>query len=88
MFEQEYTFLRENVQKWLKEFQGYWAVIKGKELIGIFPKYEHATEAAYKILGLTHILITRIEPEPTKPPFWPYRNGAAQCQSSLEILAV
>ena len=52
------------------EHKGSWAVIHQQELVGIYPDYEQADEAAYRCAGREPCLVRQIGVVKTfKPPF-------------------
>ena len=63
MFEQENELYKQNLQKWLTEgLAGQFVVIKGADIVGIFPNGSDAFQAGITAYGLDNFFMNQILP--------------------------
>ena len=65
---EETMFFQEHVGEWFKEKEqaGKWALVKGRELIGVYDTFDDAVKAGFKRFGLTPFFISEIDPDANK----------------------
>lgn len=61
MLEKERSFFDSNREKWLKDFPGKFALVKGTELVGAFETQEGALAEGARRFGLQPFLVRRID---------------------------
>lgn len=82
LLEQELAFFEENKAEHLKQYKGFVILIKGKELVGIFPTAESAYQEGSNKFGVTPFFVKQVlENEPIN--FVPIMLLSSESNASL-----
>ena len=57
---QEHEFFNDSREEWLKNHEGKFALIKGRELFGTFDSYENAISEGYRTFKLEPFFVKQI----------------------------
>ena len=57
MLDVEIDFFEKNRAQWLKQHPGNWVLVKGSDLLGVFPTQEEALSEGARLVGLQSFLV-------------------------------
>ncbi len=71
---EEFRFFQEHVIEWSKDKERYrkWALIKGRELVGVFDTFNEAVAQGFELFGLELFFVSEIHPDADKLQITPF----------------
>lgn len=61
MLQEERDFCDDNLTDWLPRYAGQFVVVRGRELIGVFPTIEEALTEGARRFGMTSMLVREVQ---------------------------
>jgi hypothetical protein len=61
MLDEEIRYYEENLSAWLEKYEGRIALVKGRELVGVFNTDDEAISTAARLFGLKDVLIRKVQ---------------------------